>query len=52
MVRGLMEGNVDKMFAPVVEINSVRTDLTVAVQRVYYIQQMYVRTAFLHGVIN
>lgn len=52
VVKGYMQGNVDHTFAPVVDFSTVRTALCVAVQQKYHIDQMDVRTAFLHGEIN
>ena len=52
VVRGYLQGDVEQTFAPVVDFTTVRTCLTVAVQRKYFIHQMDVRTAFLHGKID
>ena len=51
-VRGFMRGEVDCTFSPVVDFTTIRTRVAVTVQRGYFIHQMDVRTAFLHGVIN
>ena len=52
VVKGFMQGFVESTYSPVVCFSTVRTALAVAVQRGYYIHQMDVRTAFLHGVID
>lgn len=52
VVRGFFQGNTDNTFAPVVDFNTVRIVLTIAVWKGHYIHQMDVRTAFLHGKIE
>lgn len=52
VVKGYMQGNVDLTYAPVVDFATVRVALAIAVKREYFIHQMDVRTAFLHGEID
>lgn len=52
VVRDFLQGNVGQTFAPVVDFTIVRTCLSVAVQMGYFLHQLDVRTAFLHGEIN
>lgn len=47
-----MQGNVDFTYAPVVDFNTVRAALSIAVKRNYVVHQMDVRTAFLHREID
>ena len=47
-----MQDLVDHIYAPVVGFTTVRVARALAVQRGYFVHQMDVRTAFLHGVIN
>lgn len=47
-----MQGNVELTYAPVVDFSAVRTSLAIAVKGNYFIHQMSVRTAFLHGEID
>ena len=50
--RGFLQWNVEQTFAPVVDFATVGTCLAVALQKEYSIQQLDVRTAFLHGNID
>ena len=52
VVRGFLQGDVEQTFAPFVDFTTVRTCLSVAVQRKYATHQMDVQTAFLHGQID
>ena len=52
VMRGYLQGDVEQNFAPVLDFTTIRTCLTVAIQRGYEIQQMDVRTPFLHGEID
>ena len=52
VVEGFLQGNVESNYAPVVDFSTVRTSLSIAVKRNYFIHQMDVRTAFLHGEID
>ena len=52
VVRGHLQGDVKETYAPVVDFTTVRTALTVAVQRGYSILQLDICTAFLHGDID
>ena len=52
VVRGFLQGDVEQTFAPVVDFTTIRTSIAVAVKKRYIIQQMDVRTAFLHGEID
>ena len=52
VVRGFQQGFVEKTYAPVVDFTTVRLCLALAVQRNYSIQQLDVKTAFLHGDID
>ena len=52
VVKGFLQGNVEHTFAPVVDFTTVRILLSVAVQKGMEINQMDVRTAFLHGEID
>lgn len=48
VVRGFLQCAVNHTFAPVVDFAMVRACLTVAIQKGYIIQQMDVRSTFLH----
>lgn len=52
LVRGFLKGLVEDVYAPVVDFTSVRTALTVAVQKDFCLRQLDVRTALLHGDID
>ena len=52
VVKGYFQGHVLNTYAPVVNFTSVRTALALAVQNGYFIEQLDVRTAFLHGKID
>ena len=52
VVRGYLQGDVEQTFAPVVDFNTVRICITIAVQKKHVFHQMDVRTAFLHGNID
>ena len=52
VVKGYMQGDIENTFAPVVDFNSVRVCLALAVQKGHCIHQMDVKTAFLHGTID
>lgn len=41
-----------RTYAPVVEINTIRVALAVGESRNYFIYQLHVTTAFLHGKID
>ena len=51
-VRGFQQGDIDQTFAPVVDFITVRTCLAIAIKRGYVVEQLDIRTAFLHGVID
>lgn len=52
VVRGFLQGFVDNTYSPVVDFTTIRTALAIGIQRGFYIHQMDVRTAFLHGKID
>ena len=52
VVKGFMQGEIDRTYAPVADFTTIRTALAVAVMKGYGIQQMDVKTAFLHGEID
>lgn len=52
VVRGFIQGHIDRTFAPVVDFTSIRTCLTLAIQRSHYVHQFDIRTAFLHRDID
>ena len=52
VVRGYLQGYVDQTYAPVVDFNTIRVALALAIQRGYTIHQMDVKTAFLQGKID
>ena len=52
VVRGFQQGDIEQTFAPVVDFITVRTCLSIAIKRGYVIEQLDIRTAFLHGVID
>ena len=52
VVKGYMRGNVELTYNPVVDFGTVPTSIPIAVKRNYFIHQMDVRTAFLHGKID
>ena len=52
VVKGFMQGDIERTFAPVVDFNTVRIVLTVAIWKGFQIEQLDVRTAFLHGDID
>ena len=52
VVKGFMQGNVERTFEPVIDFTTVRVILAVAVQHGLLIHQLDVRTAFLHGEID
>lgn len=52
VVRGVLQGDVGNIFYPVVDFTTIRSALAIAVQRRYFIHQMDIRTAFLHGDID
>lgn len=49
VIKGYLQGNVDRTFAPVADFTTVRTALALALQRGSLIHQMDARTAFLQG---
>lgn len=49
VVQGFWQGFVEDTYAPVAEFSTVRTLLSVAIQKGYLIHQLDVKTAFLHG---
>lgn len=52
VVRGFMQGDVEQTFELVVDFKTIRTCLSLTVQRGYCVHQMDVRTAFLHGEVD
>lgn len=52
VVRRFLKGNVEHVYAPFVYFTAVRTAFSVAVAKRFHIQQMDVRTAFLHEEID
>lgn len=52
VVQGFLQGDVYNTFAPVVDFNTVRTVLAIAVWKGLMVYQMDVKTAFLHGKIE
>ena len=52
VVRGFQQGDIEQKFAPVVDFITVRTCLAIAIKRGYVIEQLDIRIAFLHGVID
>ena len=52
VVKGYLQEEVENTFAPVVGFNTVLTVLTAAIRKGMVIQQMDVKTAFLHGDID
>lgn len=47
-----MQGIVEDTYAPVVDFTTITVALAVAVQKGYFIDQIDVRTAFLHGDVD
>lgn len=53
VAKGFMQDTVEQTLAPVIDFDTIRTCLAVAVQKGYHLQQMDIRTAFLHkGIKN
>lgn len=52
VVRGFLQGVVENTFAPVIDFTIVRTALAIEVQKGFFIEQLDVRTAFLHGEVD
>lgn len=52
VVKGYLQGDVSRTYAPVVDFNTIRVALAVGVSRNYFIHQLDVTTAFLHGNID
>lgn len=52
VVKGFLQGIVDDSYAPVSDFTTVRTFSAVGVQKQYFIEQLDVKTAFLHGELD
>lgn len=51
IVRGLLQSNVDQTFSPVLNFTTIRTCVAVSVQKSSVVEQMDIKTTFLHDEI-